>query len=155
MYCSSCGVSVEKGLSYCKQCGAKLSGAKSESAAKASELFPESMAWAMVAVFVIGLGCVIGLMAMMKQLLNFSEKLIVAFSLICFLLMFVIEGVLIWMLLSHKREAQAAGEAAQLKEQATKELGPASARAFAEPVASVTEHTTRTFEPLYRERKAE
>lgn len=155
MYCSSCGVAVEKGLSYCKQCGAKLSGAKSESAAKASETFPESIAWSMVAVFVVGLGCIIGLMAMMKQLLNFGEKLIVAFSLICFLLMFVIEGVLIWMLLSHKKATTAAGKAGQLQEQATKELGPAPARAFAEPVASVTEHTTRTFEPLYSERKAE
>jgi uncharacterized paraquat-inducible protein A len=154
MYCSSCGVAATPGLSYCNQCGAKLNGAKSDSAAKASELFPESLAWAIVSVFIVGLGCIIGLMAMMKELLNFSEKLIVMFALLSFAMMFVVEGVLIWMLLSRRSGTKAAGEAVQLKGQVTKELGPAQARAFTEP-ASVTEHTTRTFEPLYSERKAE
>jgi heme/copper-type cytochrome/quinol oxidase subunit 2 len=155
MYCASCGVAVTKGLSYCNQCGAKLSGAKSESAAKSPELFSDSMVWAIVSVFIVGLGCIIGLMAMMKELLNFSEKLIVMFSLMSFLLMFVIEGVLIWTLLSRKRESRATGEAGQLGEQTTKELGPAQARAFTECMGSVTEHTTRSFEPVYSERKAE
>jgi len=43
----------------------------------------------------------------------------------------------------------AAKEAAE-----TKELGAAGPRAFPEPVPSVTEHTTRTFEPTHAERGA-
>jgi hypothetical protein len=41
------------------------------------------------------------------------------------------------------------------KEAATKELDAAQARALPEPVPSVTEHTTRSFEPIYSKRKAE
>jgi hypothetical protein len=41
-----------------------------------------------------------------------------------------------------------------MNEQVTKELDAAQPRALPEPVPSVTEHTTRTFEPLYSERKS-
>jgi len=40
----------------------------------------------------------------------------------------------------------------QLKGQATKGLDAAQARALPEPVSSVTEHTTRAFEPIPSER---
>jgi hypothetical protein len=40
------------------------------------------------------------------------------------------------------------------KEQDTKELYQAQARVLAEPMPSVTEHTTRTFEPISSERKS-
>jgi uncharacterized paraquat-inducible protein A len=155
MYCSSCGGTVAQGVSYCNICGAKLNKAKDESLPKPAELFPESLVWAIVAVFTIGLGVTIGLMAMMKELLNFGQGLIIGFTLLSFLLTFVVEGVLIWMLLESKRNAQKAGGAVQLKDQTTKELDAAQVRTLPEPVSSVTEHTTRTFEPIYRERKSE
>ena len=37
----------------------------------------------------------------------------------------------------------------------TKELGPAQARVLSASIPSVTEHTTRTLEPINSERKAE
>jgi uncharacterized paraquat-inducible protein A len=133
-----------------------LGGAKDDVASKAAELFPESLVWAIVSVFVVGLGTTIGLMAVMKDLLDFSKSLIVAFSLVCFLLMFAIEGVLIWLLLSRRRSSEKkAKDSGQLKGQTTKELDAAQARALPEPVPSITEHTTRAFEPIYRERKSE
>ncbi|MDT4897697.1 MAG: hypothetical protein QOH25_2774 [Acidobacteriota bacterium] len=156
MYCSSCGGVIARGLSYCNHCGARLGGAKDDVASKAAELFPESLVWAIVSVFVVGLGTTIGLMAVMKDLLDFSKSLIVAFSLVCFLLMFAIEGVLIWLLLSRRRSSEKkAKDSGQLKGQTTKELDAAQARALPEPVPSITEHTTRAFEPIYRERKSE
>jgi|ERR1044071_4330460 uncharacterized paraquat-inducible protein A len=155
MYCSSCGATVARGISYCNTCGAKLNGAKDESVAKPVELFPESLVWAIVAVFTIGLGVTIGLMAVMKDLLNFGQGLIIGFTLLSFLLTFVVEGVLIWMLLESKRNAQKSGDTVQLKDQTTRELDAAQARALPEPVPSVTEHTTRAFEPIYSKRKSE
>ena len=155
MYCSSCGAAIARGLSYCNHCGARLSGAKDDSAAKAAELFPDSLIWAIVSVFVVGLGTTIGLMALMKDLLDFSKSLIITFSLLCFLLMFIIEGVLIWLLLSRRSREKKTSDSGQLKEQTTKELDAAQARALPEPVPSVTEQTTRAFEPIYRERKSE
>lgn len=55
MYCSSCGVAVAQGLSYCNYCGAKVGGAKGETRIKSSEVKPELLVSAMVAVFVLGL----------------------------------------------------------------------------------------------------
>lgn len=157
MYCSSCGGSVARGISYCNLCGVKLNGAKDESVAKPAELFPDSLIWAIVAVFVIGLGVTIGLMAMMKELLDFGQGLIIAFALLCFLLMFVVEGVFIWLLLQRRREAHRAGDNAvtQQTELTTRELDAAQMRSLPEPLPSVTEQTTRTFEPIYSERKSE
>lgn len=155
MYCSSCGGTVARGISYCNQCGAKLNETKDESLIKPAELFPESLIWAIVTVFIVGLGVTIGLMAVMKDLLNFSQGLIIGFTLLSFLLTFVVEGVLIWMLLESKRNAQKSGDTARLKEQTTRELDAAQVRALPEPVPSVTEHATRKFEPIYSERKSE
>lgn len=155
MYCSSCGGTVARGISYCNTCGAKLNKAKDESIAKPVETFPESLIWAIVAVFTVGLGVTVGLMAMMKELLNFSQGLIIAFTTLSFLLTFVVVGVLTWMLLQRRREAKEAGDTAQTNEQTTKELDTAQVRSLPEPVPSVTEHITRTFEPIYSERKSE
>ena len=153
MYCSSCGAAVAKGLSYCNQCGANLIGAKG-GVTKPTELFPESLIWAIVSVFVIGLGCSIGLMAVMKDY-GFSQLLIVAFTLLIFVLMLAVEGVFISLLFSRKSSRKEIGETESLHEQAAKELGAAQARALSEPVPSVTDHTTRAFEPIYSERKVE
>ena len=49
--------------------------------------------------------------------------------------------------------AEEAGDTALSKEQAIKEFEAAQARALPEAMPSVTEHTTRLFEPIYRERK--
>ena len=47
-----------------------------------------------------------------------------------------------------------AGDTGRLKEQMIKELGEAQGRVLPEPVPSITEHTTRAFEPIYSERKS-
>jgi predicted amidophosphoribosyltransferase len=156
MYCSSCGAAVAKGLSYCNRCGAKLSGAKGDDASKASgELFPDSLVWAIVSVFIVGFGLTMGLMTMMKNLLDFSQGVIIAFTALSFLLTIAVESMLIWLLLSRRRSVKDMSDAAErLEEQTTKELDAAQARALPEPTPSVTEHTTRTFEPIYSERKS-
>jgi hypothetical protein len=152
MYCPSCGVAVKQGLSYCNYCGAKLSGA--ESAVKSSEVKAGSLVFAMVAVFVFGFAAITFLMGMMKVVLGLNVGLVLAFMLLPFLLMLVLEGVFIWLLLRRHRGAEETGDTALSKEQATKELNAAQGRALPEAMPSVTEHTTRAFEPIHRERKS-
>jgi hypothetical protein len=152
MYCSTCGAAVTRGLAYCNQCGAKLAGGGGEAVAKPAETYPESLVWALVAVFVVGLGAIIGLMAVMKEVVGFSPEIILYVTRLCFLMMLVIEGVFIWKLMRHKA-ATKEKDAGQVSGRETKELGAAQARALQEPVPSVTEQTTRAFEPVYVERK--
>jgi hypothetical protein len=154
MYCPSCGVSVAQGLSYCNYCGAKLSEVKGDSVIKSSEVKPASLAFLMVAVFVFGLVAITMFMGMMKSVLNLNVGMIVAFTLLSFLIMLLIEGVLIRLLLRRNRGAEETGDTALSKEQATKELDAAQARVLPEAVPSVTEHTTRAFEPIHSERKS-
>ena len=155
MYCSSCGGAVVgQGLSFCSNCGAKLGNAKGVERAKTAELFPDSLIWAIVSVFVVGLGGIIGLMAVMKDVFGFNPSLIIIFSLLSFALMFAVEGALLWLLLSRRGLTKDAGESGRASEQTTKELDAAQARALPETAPSVTEHTTRTLEPVYVERKA-
>jgi hypothetical protein len=51
-----------------------------------------------------------------------------------------------------KRGTEEAGDRVLSRGQATNELDAAQARALPQPVPSVTEHTTRAFEPIYNER---
>src|SRR6266498_735205 len=152
MYCPSCGVAVAQGLSYCNYCGAKLSGVRDDNIVKSPEVKPELLVSAMVAVFVLGLGAITLLMGVMKAVLRLNDGVILAFILLSFLIMLSIEGVLIRLLFSRKRSTDEAGNTVFLNGQTTKELDAARARALPEPVASVTEHTTRAFEPAYDER---
>ena len=152
MYCSSCGVAVAQGLSYCNYCGAKLNGVKGDSVIKSSEVKPEMLVAAMVFVFVFGLGAITALMGMMKAVLDLNLGQILAFTLLSFLIMLLIEGVCVLLLLRRKRGPEEAGDTVRLKGQAIKELDAAPARVLPESVPSVTEHTTRAFEPVYNER---
>ena len=151
MYCSSCGVVVAQGLSYCNYCGAKSSGAKSDNVIKSSEVKPGLLVPAMVITFVFGLIAIILLMFAMKML-NLDRGQILAFMLLSFTIMLSIEGVFFRLLLRRQRGAEEAGDTVLLKGQATKELDAAQARVLPEPVPSVTEHTTRALEPSYNER---
>ena len=155
MYCSSCGAAVTQGLSYCNHCGAKLNGEAEDSVGKSAELKAESLIIsAMVGAFVLGLLGIAVLLGVMKAILDFDMPLLLGFALLSFLILLLIEGVLIWRLPRRKRGAKEAGDTALAREQTTKELDAAEARALPEARPSVTESTTRLFEPIYSERES-
>lgn len=155
MYCLSCGTAVTPNLTYCNHCGARVSRAKGDGVTKSSELKPETLVGAIAAVFIFGLGAIIGLMAALKYVFDQRSDLglIIFFTLLSFLIMVAVEGVFIGMLLGRKRSAKEAGDTKPFEEQAAKELDDAKARVLPEPASSVTEHTTRTLEPVISQHK--
>lgn len=153
MHCSTCGGAVAPGLSYCKHCGARLDESGIHREPKQTDLFPDSLIWAIVTVFIVGLGCSIGLMAVMKDARVFEPGQILGLTFMSFVAMLVVEAVLIYMLLSRRGGAKEASENSKLKAVTVRDLGPTSERNLLEPSLSVTEHTTRTLEPVYRNRK--
>src|SRR5262249_2271582 len=150
MYCSSCGVAVAQGLSYCNYCGAKVN--RADSVIKSPEVKPETLIAAMVTVFVFGLGAITVLMGVMKAVLGFIDGQILALGLLSFLIMLTLEGVFMRLLLRRNRSAEETSDKAPLKERATNELDGAQGQALPEAMPSVTEHTTRAFDPVYTER---
>jgi hypothetical protein len=153
MFCSDCGGVVAQGLSYCSHCGAVLSGARINKEHKPAELFPDSLVWAIVSVFVVGLGGTIGLMAVMKDAQAFNSGQILGLSFMSFVTMLAVEAVLIYLLLSRRGGTKEEGGKYKIKATTVRELGVASERSLSEPSLSVTDQTTRSLEPAYRERK--
>ena len=133
MYCSTCGSAVSPNLTYCNHCGARLSGAK--------EVKPETLVGAIAAVFIFGLGAIIFLMMAMKMVFGAEYlPLVIAFTLLSFLIMLAVEGVFVGMLRRGKKGAK----------EAARELSEAKARVLPEPPLSVTEHTTNLLETADR-----
>ncbi|HJQ70728.1 MAG TPA: hypothetical protein VKA70_17265 [Blastocatellia bacterium] len=152
MYCPVCGAETIQGLKYCKQCGANLS----PRGAGANIGKITGMFWA-VAVFAIGalallIGGAIGVTA-----LGHGGSDLAAVTAIGFLVVLVISALLIWQLarvisMTQKGDrAESYPNTNVIKERRT------APQIDAPPVAapSVTEHTTREFEPsLKREQRA-
>ena len=152
MYCSSCGIAVAQGLSYCNQCGAKLSGARGDDVAGSSEVRPGYLVFAMMAVFIFGLVAITMLVGVMKTVLAFNEGAMLAFTLVSFLILISLEAVFLRLLFRRRHGSEEAGSGQLSKGQTTNDLNAAHARALPEPVPSVTEHTTRTFDQIPIER---
>ncbi len=150
MYCSACGVAVAQGLTYCNYCGAKLN--RGDHGAKSPDVRPESLIFGMLAVFVFGIAAITLLMGMMKSVLGLPVERVLAFTLLPFLVILVLEGVFIRLLLRRNRGVEETRYRKPSKEQVTNELDESDARALPEPMPSVTEHTTRTFAPIHNER---
>ena len=154
MYCSSCGVAVTQGLPYCNYCGAKLSQDSGDKPpdTKSSGLVG-GLVTMMVATFVMGLFVITIFMGVMKTVIHLDTGPMLAFTTLSFLIMLMLEGIFIRLLfrpLKH-RESEPR-KTFQNNRASTKEL-EAESRQPMEPIASVTEHTTRAFDPIYSERK--
>src|SRR5712671_2434165 len=152
MYCSSCGVAVAPGLSYCNYCGEELAGAKRNSPIKSPEVKPETLIASMVFTFVFGLVAITMLMGVLKVMLHLENGLILFLALLSFLVMLSLEGVFIRLLFRRRRDHEEAAATGRLTGQRTRELDAAQVRGLPEPMPSVTEHTTRAFDPVYTER---
>jgi predicted lipid-binding transport protein (Tim44 family) len=151
MYCSSCGVVIAANLTYCNFCGAKVRSEKTDTLAKTTELRYDSFIMsAMVGLFVLGLVAMGVLLTVMKAL-EFNVGTLIAFALLSFLTLVGLEGILISRLFRRKSRPEKSGGSAQTA-MPTKEL-EAQSRGIVEPVPSVSEHTTRTLDPVYSERK--
>ena len=148
MYCSSCGAAVPTGSTYCNRCGTGLKP-KQPGPVKQSETMPESLIWAIAAVTIVGLGVVIGMMAVMKEVVHFPDSLIIAFTLLSFFTFLGVDAVFIWMLVRSRVSAKEVFE----KNLSTKGLDEPNVRVLAEPGLTVTEHTTRTLDHIESDRK--
>ena len=153
MYCSSCGIAVAEGLSYCNYCGAKLN-LKEDSDSKVPHVKPELLVSAMAGLFIFGLIAIIMMMGMMKQVMGLTVESALVISLLPFLLLLFLEGIFIKLLFRGKRGTNATTSALS-RGQSTKELDAAHMRQLPEPLSSVTEHTTRAFEPIHTKRRSE
>ncbi|HBB89309.1 MAG TPA: hypothetical protein DC047_17020 [Blastocatellia bacterium] len=108
----------------------------------------------MAGVFILGMVAITLLMGMMKSVLGLPADRVLGFTLLPFLVLLLLEGVFLRLLLRGKRHVADKQHAMRSKEQVTNELDAAQARSLPAPMASVTEHTTRSFAPIHNEQKS-
>ena len=150
MYCPNCGAESTQGLKFCKRCGA---GIASSADIAAPQKFPVALTAGFVGI--IGLIALVGLIGPLALATDLVKQGITLDNLrpILFLspvVTFGIVGTLIWLLLRLIKIYQHPGGRSQIKEvkaEGSKAYAPAQIAAPPESLGSVTEHTTRNFEP--------
>jgi hypothetical protein len=150
MHCSSCGAAVVRDLTYCNRCGAKLSGGEIERV-RPSDVLPGVLVPAMAFVFIVGLIAIIVLISMLRGADPSLAAFCRAFVVLAFLLMLALEGIFPALLWRRMKPPAAINDTERAEGPTTKELDIARERLLAEPLTSVTDHTTRAFDPVFRE----
>lgn len=156
MYCSSCGIEVTQELNYCNRCGANLNTAANlvpQMPARPVKLTGPTIA--------LGATVVMSLVVIFTGAENLASRGIDAVALswmiiISLTMVFGVVGLFIrlWSrLLTNSSSNIEAQRPAQLKKpQPNAQIPAPQTGPMNPPISSVTDHTTRTFEPAYRER---
>jgi len=144
MYCSTCGVAVPESLSYCNHCGARI--------ATSRDVRTEFLVSVMAGTFVFGLLAISVLLGVMKSVLGLEAAQIMGFAAVTLLMLIVLEGVFLLLIFRRSRGVEERSNAELSAGHTTKELGVPQVQALGEPQSSVTDHTTRAFEPIYTNR---
>ena len=148
MYCSGCGSLVNNKLKYCKNCGAKLVKDEEDDSPKS---ILEGLLTTLSFVALGGLGILVGLVAVLlkngidhKGVLIISIFYLAALFGICYMILSQVPK-LIDAKLKQKTEKDEFTPPVQLSAPITAQL-----EEHREPVRSVTENTTRTFDKIPR-----
>jgi len=149
MYCSTCGVAVSPELSFCNYCGAQL---KSSEGRPKHSIRPESLIFGILATFVFGMIAITMLLGLSKVVLQLEIGEVLLIGAVPFVLLLILESVFIRLLLQQKHDVTEKSRKLQSHPRPTNQLEQGRQQALPEPVASVTENTTRTFAPILEER---
>ncbi|MEW6729850.1 MAG: hypothetical protein AB1489_00810 [Acidobacteriota bacterium] len=155
MYCPSCGTVLSQGLSYCNRCGAKVISHTTnplEQQNKPKNLL-EIIQYISIATVIVGLGGLFFTTILAIKLLNkdFAFRHLIVVLILFLLTTFGISAMLLRQLsrvLSVYLGTKASDES---KQAALTEGPPLQFDVPKQPIASVTEHTTRKFEPIHRQ----
>lgn len=153
MYCPSCGTELTPELSYCNRCGANLKPISNQSGVPPTKLIRATWAISMAVALVTlgGFGMIFGLvMALITRGLSLSAEgmVLIFFS---SLVILAIDWLLVRQLSRVLNVPQLSGDATEATKAKLSEKPVQQISQPRERVSSVTERTTRTLEPMYRE----
>ena len=155
MFCSTCGLEVPHELNYCNRCGANLNPQTNLIPQMPSP--PVKLTGPTIA---LGATVVMSIIAIFAGVDNLAVRGVdpVALAWMVIVSLTMVFGVAalfirLWTRLLTNSSNETAQRPAQLKKpQPNAQLNAAQTGPMNVPISSVTDHTTRTFEPAYRER---
>lgn len=150
MYCQACGMLLTQQMRYCNRCGTQLVASPEEAAVKKArekrlDEYLDGLFW----ITVFGLGFVFGGMAILKKL-DLANWLIFGYMVLSSVAFLINFGFSVWGVVRITKEGRLEQTLPPIAN--TAELPPAQ-EAMPLPPTSVTENTTRSFDPVYVKRK--
>ncbi len=147
MFCPSCGLALAHQTKYCNRCGAHLASRDPE----AIKLFENRMDSEMEGLFwstMMGLGLVLGGLVVLKKI-ELGNSFILAWMILSSAAFITYFCVGLWQVRRLAKISKAVTENVELAPpRETHELDPAKLPIQLTAAPSVTEHTTRTLEPI-------
>jgi hypothetical protein len=152
MYCQTCGSALTLHTNFCNRCGTQLIPAAEKSvdktpAEKRLDEYLDGLFW----ISVFGLAFIIGGSVLLKKV-GFADLILIAYVILSTTVFLINFGFSLWGALSLMRSSKE-GKLTMQPGHDTRELGPPKAEPIVMPAKSVTEHTTRSFEPVYNKQK--
>jgi hypothetical protein len=142
MYCSGCGSPLAPGLSYCNRCGMSL---KERSEPKQTGAITAFLV-AITLIGIAGLGIMFGGALALTNEAHLKEQLVWFFMAFTFFIIMVTEILLVRQLSRFIQAKQTQVIETPQPPAIAQEFRASVPRSLAEPLASVTENTTRTLE---------
>jgi hypothetical protein len=154
MYCPSCGIDSVDGLKFCKRCGAGLSASTNPIEPRA----PIGKAMGTM-LFLVSLVSIAGFIALFTTVYNLGERpgfdprSLIAIMAFGGATVVGVIGLLVWLLLRLTTGGQPAAHHNEMGKPLARDYAPQQLPASPISMPSVTENTTRNFDPAaYRER---
>jgi hypothetical protein len=152
MYCQTCGTAIAHNTKYCNRCGTQLvpSGEKipdKTPAEKRLDEYLDGLFW----ISVFGLGFIIGGTVVLTKV-GLRDLIVLGYAILSTIVFLINFGFSLWGALSIMRSSKD-GKLTMQPGHGTRELGPPKFEPI--PVISVTENTTRSFEPVELSQKSE
>jgi hypothetical protein len=149
MYCQTCGSALIQPTKYCNRCGTQLVSASEQNLDKTAEKRLDEYLDGLFWISVFGLAFIIGGMVLLKKV-NFSDLIVIGYVILSTTVFLINFGFSIWGALRIMRSSKE-GKVLMQPAADTRELPPAKGDPVMVPT-SVTENTTRSFEPVYKQR---
>jgi len=132
---------------YCNRCGAQLGNAKNVELIKLFEQRMDSEMEGLFWITFLGIGLILGGIVLMKKVIHVDDWILMDYLGLSFLAFMTYFGVGVWQVRRLARCLREVTGPLVLTQEGVPELGPATF----EPVASITENTTRTLERVPRQ----
>ncbi len=147
MYCQACGSAIAQKTKYCNRCGTQLVPAgevNPDKTPKEKRLdeYLDGLFW----ISVFGLGFIIGGTVVLTKV-GVRDLIVIGYAILSTIVFLINFGFSLWGTLSIMRSSKD-GKLTMQPGHDTRELGPPQIEPLPIPVTSVTENTTRSFEPL-------
>lgn len=151
MYCQTCGNALAQKTNYCNRCGTQLISTSDVSlvktpAEKRLDEYLDGLFW----ISIFGLAFIIGGTVLLKKF-EFRDLIVFGYLILSITVFAINFGFSLWGALSIMRKSKD-GKLTMQPGHDTRELNPPKMETLTIPASSVTENTTRSFEPIEQKR---